>query len=1393
MKISNVLVPLFLFVLFSVSSGLAVEENSGDKPPGLDARFVVSGPVIDGNPTDPIWNQAIPDSSFHLIDKPGVSSNLTTIKALYDDTSLYLLYTCRGKPAGEILAMSIARDVALWETDDEVEFYLYPGLQDTCYIQFVTNAIGAKYDMFMPRMILYKDFVWTAMPGWFDDHWITEIEIPLRQFAEGVKDGEVWKANFARYHRTHPDSATIMSWSPMTGSLHKTELFGQIRFERGTTFKESPLEISWTGDESLALANLKKLKGKDGYEARKDYFDNVLTYRHNNRPFEFLQKGIIDFATEYPDSEASFELALKLIYPSASLYRMPPETVDAFVDEISSIIKIKPYWRNLISLSRGLYYNETGQREKWIQIYREMSTKEPPLAATATYLLLLRTGFEKEPSKEEQALIEDALWKFADLVFQKSTPIHIPKGANWICLSPTEEDRDKRINMTFRRTLRYLPETILAVLDSMKRSGNLSEELNQNLLKTEYEIYSNRNIPLFSTQKADSLIQVIASFDEEYAEMRLNGLLRDRVRDLDVAYTAMGRDSLPRVFRETIALRKHYPKEHPIDMVFASVYENIDSLDTAIAYLQRYNSSLSEERQRRGPVARYLGELVFRREHRNEPGYHSIPRNAFRFVYRTRGYKAAPDFLDIQSDGKVVLYPSAPDTLDPRLELSTTVQAGIDSPAVAFRISKEEVDSLHSLLTRYGFLDFKLKYTEECRECGDTEMTLMTPWNVRTTHLEGENLSLPAFKLEKDIRTILDKYLPSVYYFRPNWHELYGYFEKWGEYNTPGISKNKQLDTLLELFNMELREWSWLSEDWYTEPLLELARDTGRESEIYGVIGLKYFDSIFKWDQYVRERAPKRETERMVEARNYLSKAAEMSRKESEREWYRYLIDFSNNYSGDIDRLIAEADELTDGKNRADAILLLIWLSCANEDHDRAGELYTKLNGSKAKKEQKYLATLRMMVFNRDQDRNEEGYGYLTTIEKEYMGLLPKERERPIYALDEYARIDLVLDKAYFLYHLGDPRSATEIVQSVKESDLPEDRVRKYKDLQLLASALETPSEYDEREFRQYIEILSALGRFRQYELTALWGMWLMDNNRDPKIRSQLAGAVAGAFERRETWDELQKKIARNVLEETRAGMPVKGGDPTGQFLGMVIEHGTTEDVVSFWRGEIQPHRIEPSSIQAIDRLVAYLTDAGEEDEVRQVLEKTIRELPREATDIPLSELILIKYSIDLADLYAGNPNWEGKGTALIDSLKAGLKGLSRESYPFAFIAIADWKARHSGWEAMVEFVSPFGDSLIKAEQELPVNIYDPPLIPGTSVASPLLALRCVQPERQIFQFESDFLEVLGISSEAADPVLKILRRSPARLDLDCSQAQLLNWKTDSFEAILKKYAEKHR
>jgi len=144
MKLTILTLLLTTFGLLCRSEIHAIGEKDKDGSPLIEARYVEAGPIIDGDPSDQIWGHAVPDSAFHELGEKGIPSTLTTIKTLYDDTFLYLLYTCRGKTIKELDISTIRRDGSISESDDDVEFFFYPGDQDSLYVQLSTNAIGSK-------------------------------------------------------------------------------------------------------------------------------------------------------------------------------------------------------------------------------------------------------------------------------------------------------------------------------------------------------------------------------------------------------------------------------------------------------------------------------------------------------------------------------------------------------------------------------------------------------------------------------------------------------------------------------------------------------------------------------------------------------------------------------------------------------------------------------------------------------------------------------------------------------------------------------------------------------------------------------------------------------------------------------------------------------------------------------------------------------------------------------------------------------------------------------------------------------------------------------------------------------------------------------------------------
>jgi hypothetical protein len=1393
MKLMSLTFLLTTFGLLCQSEIYATGEKDTEGSPLIEARYVETGPTIDGDPSDQIWEQAVPDSEFQELGEKRILSTSTTIKVLYDDTFLYLLYTCRGKTTEEIAISTIRRDGSISESDDDIEFFFYPGDQDSLYVQLSTNAIGAKFDSQTSNRDYFRDFTWTAMPGLFEKHWTVELKIPIHQFVEEVEEGDVWRVNFARYVHSGTDSVKILTWAPMIQTLHAGGNFGRMRFDRGTTFEVTPLDVDWTEDESMAISNLRQLRGSDVYQPIRDYLDIALTLRTPKRPFEVLSQRVYGFIKEFPDSSNSLEFALRAIFPAASGYRVPPPEIEAFARKVETTLDLRGAERDLLDLSRGLYYNDIGQREKWIDIYTDLSVKDPRIRATAAYYLLSRVKPRPSASSDDKNLIKDALDTFTDLAVTGSAPLHLTEGAIWIATSPSRSGIYSKFYNVLKRASPTMPEEVMELVRSLWRLPEVPDELALVLRKTEFEQYADRRGPHYLQQKADSLILVIAPLDKEYTQSHLNSLLGDRLRELDVIYSEMDGTSLPEEVVRAINLRNHYEGFHIIDMVFALCYETVDSLDKAVEYLENYQKSLGKKWQRSGPILRYLAELTYRRDHRQDPGFFDIPRDAYRLVYRTQGFRKPSSFLDISSDGRAAIYALVPDSLDPRNEFEITVPTLVDSPAVAFHLSTGEIDSLHSLLSKYDFLRFKLKYMEPCNRCANTEITVITPRNARTIHLQGENLSKDPFELNKYVSQILDRYFQSLQPLHSDWKGMLTYYTLWGKYNSPGKSSDQRLDLLLELFKNEPMKSSWQNEERYIEPLTNLGEETGRTTEVKAAIAIKYFDSIFKWKSYVKERLPDKETEEVAKTIDYLEKASMGTRKESRREWFKFLSVFTRNFSGDLANLSKEIENLNDPGNRGDARAILIWLACATGDLDLAGSIHEALLSEKTDKGVQFESTLRLMLSNRDHNRPEEALDYIMQIEKYYGKYLRDGRDRPIRELKQYSRIDLVLDKALLSFSIGDLAGTETLVRSIDESEVPADMMNEFNDLLRIVKYRELPSTYSMLELSDYLHILSASSHSGLHELNARWAMWLLDNINEPKLRSQVISMLRRSFHGRESWDELQKKMARTLLDDYRSDTAWKSVDLTERILDKVLEQGDVGDVVEFWREEILPHPMKLSRITALNRLADYFDEHRDHKERLGVIEKILVDLRQESTDLPVSKLILLKYSLDLADLYTVNFDRREAGITLVDSLTESLTGLDPGTYPYAFAVIAEWKAKNLGWDAFADFVNPHVDSLLRIEKELGWSVYRRHVIPDTPLSSPLLALRCIVQQSGFRGQEVDFLEILGLTPDTADTVLKNLKTSPRRLNLSCEQAQLITWKDTSFEALLEQYNQRVR
>src|SRR5207248_733033 len=96
---------------------------------------------IDGELDEPVWAQAAVISPFLRNDGAGPERERTFLRVWYDETALYLGWTCTDE---DIQATFTARDSKFWE-EEVVEFFLTRG-ELARYYELQWNPLGGVFD-----------------------------------------------------------------------------------------------------------------------------------------------------------------------------------------------------------------------------------------------------------------------------------------------------------------------------------------------------------------------------------------------------------------------------------------------------------------------------------------------------------------------------------------------------------------------------------------------------------------------------------------------------------------------------------------------------------------------------------------------------------------------------------------------------------------------------------------------------------------------------------------------------------------------------------------------------------------------------------------------------------------------------------------------------------------------------------------------------------------------------------------------------------------------------------------------------------------------------------------------------------------------------------------------
>lgn len=231
----------------------AAEKDTDPKTLPAPNRVVVPklrGPVaVDGNLNEAVWTKAAELSPFRQNDGSGDGREKTMVRIWYDDSALYLGWTCSDS---DIQATFTARDSKFWE-EEVAEFFVTAGTLNR-YFELQWNPLGGVFDAIIDNKLNQRGVSTNFTGEWSftakgmksavkvkgtvsnstdkDESWTVEVMVPFADLGESApKPGAVWRANFYRFNREKNRPPELLSWSPTRlPGFHQPSRFGYLEF-----------------------------------------------------------------------------------------------------------------------------------------------------------------------------------------------------------------------------------------------------------------------------------------------------------------------------------------------------------------------------------------------------------------------------------------------------------------------------------------------------------------------------------------------------------------------------------------------------------------------------------------------------------------------------------------------------------------------------------------------------------------------------------------------------------------------------------------------------------------------------------------------------------------------------------------------------------------------------------------------------------------------------------------------------------------------------------------------------------------------------------------------------------------------------------------------------------
>jgi hypothetical protein len=205
--------------------------------------------TLDGEFDEPVWSKAAVVGPFVISSNANPERESTMLRLWYDDTTLYLGWTCTDS---DIQATFTEHDSRFWQ-EEVVELFI-TAKDFTRYFELEWDPLGGTFDAIIPNTLdergvskgINGDWTYTAkgmksavkVRGTVqnahdkDESWQVEVAIPFADIGEAApKPGDVWRGNFYRFSRGNGLPAEALGWTPtILPGFHQPIRFGYLEF-----------------------------------------------------------------------------------------------------------------------------------------------------------------------------------------------------------------------------------------------------------------------------------------------------------------------------------------------------------------------------------------------------------------------------------------------------------------------------------------------------------------------------------------------------------------------------------------------------------------------------------------------------------------------------------------------------------------------------------------------------------------------------------------------------------------------------------------------------------------------------------------------------------------------------------------------------------------------------------------------------------------------------------------------------------------------------------------------------------------------------------------------------------------------------------------------------------